>query len=330
MIVVLILVCLEILMAGYIATRVFRHQVAPTPVLRATILTSVAVLFGLLSVTEPVEGLLRAGGTFVWVPTLLKHLSILGCCAGVLLLTLAARDRNRRRAETAVWALLIIFSVAVALLHIKAGGGGASTSVAYVEWSHSQAAVRLAMLITYIGGLGACLGLVLVLLPLNVSTAAGRGLTIVASATPLLAAWCILRMRYLWAASQSLTMPSDQELLVTQLLSLAGGLLLTVGLIWSTAESDLRALLHWGQFRALNHRIVAAVPSARKSSDLRFGVDMWVQDRAIEVLDALHQIHKTSEEHDTGFPHPPAQLSDSELTAVVAGLGRRIQERASS
>lgn len=328
--VLLILVCLEILMAGYIATRILRHQVAPTPVLRATILTSVAVLIGLLSVTEPVEALLRAGGALVWLPTLLKHLSILGCCAGVLLLAMAARDQHRRRVDAAVWTLLVVFSVAVALLQISAGGGGESTSVDYVEWSHSQWAVRLAMLITYIGGLGACLGLMFVLWPLNVRTAAGRGLTIVASATPFLAGWCVLRMRYLWAASQSLTLPSDQELLVTQMLSLAGGLLLTVGLVWSTTESDLRALKHWRQFRALNHRVVAAVPAVRKSSDLRFGVDMWVHDRAIEVLDALHQIHKTSGEEDTGFPNPPAQVSDSELTAVVAGLGQRTRERALS
>lgn len=327
MIVLLVLLALEILMAGYIATRFLRYQVAPTPVLRATTFTSVAVLIGLMSVTEPIEAVLRAGGALVWLPTLLKHLSILGCCAGVLLLALAERGRHNGRAESAVWALLIVVSLTVAGLHVSAGGGGMLTSVDYVEWSHSVGTLRVAMVIAYIGGLGACAGLLFVLWPLDLRTAAGRGLAILASATPFLAGWCLLRMRYVWAASQSMTLPSDQELLVTQLLSLAGGLLLTVGLIWSTAETDVAALRHWRQFRSLNHRALDVVPAVRKHSDFRFGVDMWVHDRAIEVLDALHQIQRTTGHRDTGFPRPPAQVSDSELTAVVADLGKRHSER---
>lgn len=328
MIVLLVLFVLEILMVGYIATRLLRNQVAPTPVLRATILTSVAVLLGLLSVTEPIEVVLRAGGAIIWLPTLLKHLSILGCCGGVLLLAMAERGQPHRRAEVAVWTLLAAFSVIVTVLHLSAGGGGTETSVDYVEWSHSKSALRLAMLITYIGGLGACVGLLFVLWPLNVKTAAGRGLTIVAAATPFLAGWCILRTRYLWAASQSMTLPSDQELLITQLLSLTGGLLLTIGLIWSTAESDLHALRHWRKFRVLNERAIETVPAVRKNSDLRFGLDMWVHDRAIEVLDALHQIQRNSGDRPTGFPRPPLEVSDSELTAVVAGLGKDYADRA--
>lgn len=330
MIVLLVLSVLEFLMAGYIATRLLRHQVAPTPVLRATILTSVALLIGLLSVTEPIEVVLRAGGALVWLPTLLKHLSILGCCAGVLLLTMAERGQPHRRAEIGVWALLLVFSLTVAAFHLSAGGGGAETSVDYVEWSHSEFALRLAMLITYIGGLGACVGLLFVLWPLNLRTAAGRGLTIVAAATPFLSGWCILRTRYLWAASQSMTLPSDQELLITQLLSLTGGLLLTIGLVWSTAESDLLALRHWWRFRRLNERAIETVPAVRKHSDLRFGLDMWVHDRAIEVLDALHQIHRTTGDRDSGFPRPPVQVSDSEVTAVVAGLGKDYSDRTTS
>lgn len=324
--IVVVLVVLEALLLAYIATRVIRYRVAPTPTLRAATLTASALLVAMLSVTEPVELVLRGpGGVSVGVPTTLKHLGILGCGAGVLLMALAQRQIQRVVAEMAVWLWFSASAVAVVVLHILAGGGGHQTSLDYVDWSHSQPLLIAAMLITYIGGLAASLGVFTVIWPLHLRSSAGRGLAILAVGALLSAGWCLMRLDYLREAVSTSSTPTDDDFVLTQLLSLSGLLMLTIGLIWSTAEADLTAWYHWRRFRGLNQRVLEVLPEVRRSSNARMGVDVWVADRAVEVLDGLHQIERIAGRR-SGFPRAPEDLSGGDVTAVVADLGRRYRD----
>lgn len=324
----IVLFVLELLLFAYIISRILRAQMAPNPVLRAATLTSIALFVGMLSVTRPVEDVLSGpGSATIGAPTMLKHLSILGCAAGVLLMALAQREREQPKAERAVWLCFAAAAAPVIALHVVAGGGGQVTSVDYVEWSHSQPVLLAAMLIVYIAGLIASLGFFVVIWPLRLGTAAGRGLAIMAVGAALLAAWCVVRLTYLWsAASVTSPPPSDAEFLVTQLLSVMGMLLLTLGLLWSTVEADVTAWCHWRRFRVLNARVLEFLPEVRRSSDRRMGLDAWVLDRAIEVLDGLHQIKRIGGD-ETGFPQPPDEVSAGEVTAVVAQLGSDYRRR---
>lgn len=314
-----ILIVLELLLLAYIISRILRAQVAPNPVLRAATLTSIALFVGMLSVTGPIEVVLSGpGSATIGAPTLLKHLSILGCAAGVLLMALAQREHDDPKAERAVWFCFAAAGVPVIVLHVIAGGGSQMTSVGYVEWSHSQPVLLAAMLIVYIGGLIASLGFFAVIWPLRLGTAAGRGLAIMAVGAALLAAWCFVRLAYLWsAASITSPPPSDAEFLVTQLLSVVGMLLLTLGLLWSTVEADLTAWRHWRRFRQLNARVIMVLPEIQRTSDRRLGFDSWVFDRAIEVLDGLHHFERVAGS-ESGFPKAPRNVSDGEITAEVA------------
>lgn len=320
-----VLVVLELLLLAYIVTRILRAQVAPNPTLRAAILTSIALFAGMLSVTEPVEVILRGpGGMTVGAPTMLKHLAILGCAAGVLLMAMAQRALYRPKSELAVWASFLATAVPMVILHVIAGGGGLLTSVDYVEWSHSQPLLLAGMLIAYLGGLVACFGFFVVIWPLRLGTASGRGLAVMAVGAVFLAGWCVFRLNYLWEAATATTPPTDSQFLVTQVLSVMGMLLLTVGLLWSTAEADLAALNYWMRFRVLSERVLEVLPEVRRTSDWRLGLDTWVLDRAVEVLDGLHQIDRVTV-GPTGFPQPPECVSDVEIPAVVAKLGRIYQ-----
>lgn len=327
MITLVLLLVLEIVLVGYIASRIVRHQATPTPTLRAATLTASALLLTMLSVTEPFEVVMRGPAALtVWGPTLLKHLGILGCGAGVLLMTLAQRQLHRAAAEMAVWLWFSASAVAVVVLHIVAGGGGQRTSVEYVEWSHTQPLLVAAMLVSYVGGLAASIGVLAVIWPLHLRSSAGRGLAIMALGALLSAGWCFMRLRYLGEAVASSSTPQDGDFLITQLLSLSGVLMLTIGLVWSTAEADVSAWSDWRQFRALNWRVLEVVPEVRRGSDRRLGFDTWVSDRAIEVLDGLHQIERISGVQ-TGFPRAPERVSNGEMTAVVADLGRQYGDR---
>lgn len=327
MIALIILIALEAILVGYILTRVLRYQVTPSPALRAAMLTATSLLLAMLSVTEPVEVLLRGPGSVaVGVPTVLKHLGILGCGTGVLLMVLAQRQRHRPAAEMAVWLWCSTSAVAIVTLHVVAGGGGHTTSVDYVEWSHSQPLLVAAMGVAYIGGLAASLGVFAVIWPLHLRSAAGRGLAILAVGALLAAAWCFLRLAYLGEAVTSPTSPADSDFLVTRLVSLSGLLLLTVGLVWSTAEADVSAWRHWRRFRGLSQRVLEIVPEVRRRSDRRLGFDAWVADRAVEVLDCLHQIESVAG-GATGLPRAPESVSDGELAATAAAMGRDYEER---
>lgn len=322
MIALIILITLEVILVGYIVTRVLRYQVTPSPTLRAATLTAISLLLAMLSVTEPVEVVLRGPDSIaVGIPTVLKHLGILGCGAGVLLMALAHRQIHRAAAEMAVWLWCTTSAVAVVVLHVLAGGGGYKTSVEYVGWSHSQPLLVAAMALSYLGGLAASLGVFAVIWPLHLRSAAGRGLAIMAIGALLSASWCFLRLKYLGEAVTSTTMPADSDFLVTRLVSLAGLLLLTLGLVWSTAEADVSAWRHWRRFRGLSQRVLEVVPEVRRRSDRRLGFDAWVADRAVEVLDGLHQIESVSD-GQSGFPRDPERVSAGEVAATAAKLGR--------
>lgn len=326
MITLAVLVCLEIVLFGYIISRILRYQVTPNPTLRAATLTAISLLLAMFSVTEPIEVVLRGPDSVtVGLPTLLKHLGLLGCGAGVLLMALAHRQIQRFWAELAVWAWFVASALSVVVLHLIPEGSGRRTSVEYVVWSHSEPELVAAMMISYVGGLAASLGVFIVVWPLNVRTAAGRGLAIMATGALLLAGWCVLRIRYVLEALEATTPPDGTDLLVTQLLSVCGLLLLNIGLVWSTAEADLSALNHWRYFRLLHGRIVGAVPEVQRSSDYRLGLDVWVSDRAVEVLDGLHQIERNTHGR-SGFPLAPKDIGGGDVTKSVAGLGRAYRE----
>lgn len=321
-----ILFLLEVLLLVYVATRAVRYLASPSPTLRGAILTAGSLLVGMLAVTEPVEIVLRGpGATTVALPTVLKHLSILGCAVGVLLMALAQRSRYRPRGEALLWVVFVTAAAAIVVLHAVPGGGGHVTSVDYVEWSHSQPLLLVAMLVTYVGGLVASLGLVFVVWPLRLRTPTGRGMAIMAAGALVLAGWCVVRISYSWQSYFGTDAPTDEDFALTQLLSVLGMLLLTIGLIWSTGEADARAWAHWRRFRTLHGRIVEILPEVRRQSDLRLGFDAWVLDRAVEVLDGLHQIERVTGA-ETGFPHPPEAISEGEMTEVAARLGRNYRE----
>ena len=322
MITLAILIVLEAILLGYIITRILRYRAAPTPTLRAAMLTAVSLLVAMFAVTEPVEVLLRGPDSVtVGMPTLLKHLGILGCAAGVLLMGLAQRRVQRPWTETVVWIWLALSAGTVIVLDLVAGGGGNQTSVEFVMWSHSQPALVAAMMIAYLGGLVASLGFVAVIWPLNLRSSAGRGLAIMAVGALLSACWCVLRIAYVAQALQEEN-PDGGDLLITQIVSVIGLFLINVGLVWSTAEADVVALIHWQRFRGLHRRVVDVLPEVQRSSDLRLGLDTWVSDRAVEVLDALHQIDRAST-GQTGFPQPPDTVSAGDVTKAVAGVGRQ-------
>lgn len=325
MITLAILIVLELILLGYIVSRILRYQVAPNPTLRAATLTAISLLVAMLSVTEPVELVLRGpDGMTVGLPTLLKHLGLLGCGAGVLLMALAQRQIQRAWAELLVWTWFSLSAVAVAVLHIQAGESELRTSVGYVLWSHSKPELIAAMLIAYVGGLAASLGVFAVIWPLNLRAAAGRGLAIMAVGAFLSAGWCGLRIKYVIEAVQGTTPPDGGDFLVTQLLSLCGLLLLNIGLVWCTAEADISALRHWRHFRVLNRRVIEVLPEAQRTSDYRLGIDAWIFDRAVEVLDGLHQIEQNSS-GPTGFPQAPETAGVDEVTKVVADVGQQYQ-----
>lgn len=325
-----VLIALEVILVAYIVSRLVRYKATPNPTLRAATLTAIALLLAMLSVTEPVEVHLRGpNGVTVGVPTLIKHLGILGCGAGVLLMALAQRRIQRVWAETLVWLWFSVSAVAVIVLHLLAGGGGHQTSIDYVEWSHSQPLLLAAMMITYVGGLFASVGIVAVIWPLHLRSPAGRGLAIMATGALLFAAWCVLRMAYLREAAVAAVPPVGTDLRLTQELSLVGLLLLTVGLVWSTAEADLAAVYHWHRFRRLSSRVLEVIPEVRRKSDHRLGFDTWVSDRAVEVLDGLHQIENIAG-RESGFPRAPDSVSSGEVTAVAADLGDEHRNRGRS
>lgn len=327
MITLAILITLEVILIGYVVSRVLRYQVAPNPTLRAATLTAVALLLAMLSVTEPVEVVLRGPDSLtVGLPTLLKHLGVLGCGTGVLLMGLAQRQIHRVWAETIVWVWFSVSAVALIVLHVQAGGGGHQTSRDFVMWSHSQPALVAAMMVAYVGGLVASLGVFAVIWPLNLRSAAGRGLAIMGAGALLSAIWCSLRIGYVIEAVQAATPPDGGDLLITQLISVCGLVLLNVGLVWSTAEADLSALNHWRQFRGLHRRIIEILPQVQRPSDYRLGIDAWISDRAVEVLDGIHQINRTSS-GPTGFPQAPATIGAGDMTKAVAEVGRQYQGR---
>ncbi|MFL0580639.1 hypothetical protein [Dietzia sp. 179-F 9C3 NHS] len=316
------LLALEVVVATWLATRVLRNQVQPSPTLRAAILTAASLLAAMLAVTEPVEVILRGpGAATVWAPTMLKHVGLLGCGVGVLLMGLAQRPSHRARTEFVVWVWFASSAVAVTTLHVLAGGSGKRTSVEYVEWSHSQPLLVVAMLVAYIGGLVASLGFFVVIWPLRISSPAERGVAIMAVGAGFAAGWCVARVEYLRQAVWTSDPPAGADFVITQLLSLASIVLLTAGLVWSTAEADVRAWRSWRRFRRLHARTLAAVPAVRRSSDFRLGFDSWVADRAVEVLDALHQIVRLTGP-ETGFPPAPDHVGRAEVTTVVAQMGR--------
>lgn len=318
-----ILVVFEAFLAAWLVTRVLRYRVLPSPTLRAAVLTAASLLAAMLSVTEPVEVLLRGPGAgLVWVPTLLKHLGLLGCGAGVLLMGLAQRPSPRVRTEIGVWAWFAVSAVAVTVLHIVAGGGGQRVSVDYVEWSHGEPLVQVAMALSYVGGLLASLGLFAVVWPLRVDSPTGRGLVIVAVGAAFAAGWSLMRIDYLRQTIWGKSPPADGDFLVTQLVSLAAIGLLTIGLLWSTVEADVRALRFWRDFRELHNALLAEVSAARRHSDYRLGIDAWVDDRAVEALDARHQWARHGGA-GSGFPEAPANVGRSEVSAVVSRMGRR-------
>lgn len=330
MITLAILLVLELILIGYIVSRILRYQVAPNPTLRAATLTAISLLLAMLSVTEPVELVLRGpDGMTVGLPTLLKHLGLLGCGAGVLLMALAQRQIQRAWEEMMVWVWFSLSAVAVIVLHLQVGGGGHRTSVDFVVWSHSQPELVAAMMVAYVGGLAASLGVFAVIWPLNLRAAAGRGLAIMAVGAFLSAGWCGLRIKYVIEAVQGTTPPDGGDFLVTQLLSVCGLLLLNIGLVWSTAEADFSALRHWRHFRVLNRRVIEVLPEVKRTSDYRLGIDAWIFDRAVEVLDGLHQIQQNSS-GSTGFPQAPEAVGAGEMTKVVADMGRQYQGRDSS
>ncbi|NKV32776.1 hypothetical protein GS921_24305 [Rhodococcus hoagii] len=327
MITLAILIVLELILIGYIISRILRYQVAPNPTLRAATLTAISLLVAMLSVTEPVELVLRGpDGMTVGLPTLLKHLGLLGCGAGVLLMALAQRQVQRAWTELLVWAWFSLSAVAVIVLHVQAGESELRTSVGFVVWSHTKPELIAAMLIAYVGGLAASLGVFAVIWPLNLRAAAGRGLAIMAVGAFLSAVWCGLRIKYVLEAVQGTTPPDGGDFLVTQLLSLCGLLLLNIGLVWSTAEADFSALRHWRHFRVLNRRVIKVLPEVQRTSDYRLGVDAWIFDRAVEVLDGLHQFEQFSS-GPTGFPQAPETVGVGEVTKVVADVCRQYQGR---
>lgn len=322
----IVLIVLELVLGTYVLTRLLRYSALPSPTLRGAILTAAALLVGMLAVTEPVEVLLRGpGAATVAVPTVLKHLGILGAGVGVLLMALAQGTRYRQKIERAIWAIFVASAGALVVLHSLPGGGGHLTSVDYVEWSHTQPLLHVAMLITYIGGLVASIGMLVVIWPPRWKTAAGRGLSIMAVGLIAFAGWCAVRLRFLWQSSASTDAPGGGDFLLTQLLSVVGMLLVTVGLVWSTAETDFVAWRHWIGFRDLHARVTNALPEVRRRSDVRLGLDTWVNDRAVELLDGLHQIERLSGP-ETGFPIPPETVSEGEMTAVAARMGRDNRE----
>src|SRR5699024_12443364 len=142
----------------------------------------------------------------------------------------------------------------------------------------------------------------------------------------LSAGWCCMRVRYRVESVVSSSTPQDGDFFITQLLSLSGVLLLTIGLVWSTAEADVSAWSDWRKFRALNCRVLEVVPEVRRGSDRRLGFDAWVWDCAIEVLDGLYQLERVCGVR-TGFPRAPERVSNGEMTAVAADLGRRYGDR---
>lgn len=327
MITLAILIVLELILIGYIISRILRYQVSPNPTLRATTLTAISLLVAMLSVTGPVELVLRGpAGMTVGLPTLLKHLGLLGCGAGVLLMSLAQRQVQRAWTELLVWTWFSLSAIAVIVLHIQAGESELRTSVGFVVWSHSKPDLIAAMLIAYVGGLAASLGFFVVIWPLHLRAAAGRGLAIMTAGAFLFVIWCGLRIKYVLEAVQGTTPPDGGDFLVTQLLSVCGLLLLNIGLVWSTAEADFSALRHWRHFRALNRRVIEVLPEVQRTSDYRMGVDAWVFDRAVEVLDGLHQIEQFSS-GPTGFPQAPETGGVGEVTKVVADVGRQYQGR---
>lgn len=329
MIVLGVLVVVVAMLTVYVATRFLRYQALPTPALRAAILTSVSLLAAVLSVTEPVEVVLRGPDQVtVWLPTLLKHLGLLGCGVGVLLMGLAQRQVQRLSAELGVWAWFALSWVAVVVLHLLAGGGGWSTSVEYVQWSHSQPLLIAGMLVAYVGGLLASLGFFVVIWPLRVGSPAGRGLAIMAVGAAFAVGWCVARLEFVRRSVMDDAAPSGGDLALTKVMSVSAIALLTVGLIWSTGEADARALRHWRDFRALHRRLLAVTPEVARTSDRRLGIDSWVNDRAVEVLDAEHQIRRTAGEF-TGFPTAPERVGTSELSAVAAQMGRTYSRRSS-
>lgn len=327
MIVLALLLAMEALLAAYIVTRVKRARVLPSPTLRAAILTASSLLAGMVAVTSPFEALLDGPAVAViWLPTLLKHLSLLGCGVGVLLMGLAQRQVQRPGAEVGVWIWFTSSSIAVAVLHAVVGGNSLRTSVDYVEWSHSQPLLIVAMLISYVGGLIASLGFFTVIWPLRLRSPAGRGLAIMAVGALFALFWCVGRIEFLRQAVLLDSTPAGDQLLVTQVFSLVAILLLTVGLVWSTAEADIVALRYWLKFRALSKRVLEVVPEVARQSDRHLGFDDWVADRAVEVLDGLHQIASVGGTR-TGFPVPPDSIGDAEVAAVVAGLGRDYERK---
>ena len=327
MITLTILIALEVILVGYIGSRLARLQVAPTPMLRATTLTAVSLLLAMFSVTEPVEMVLRGPGSIaVGVPTVLKSLGILGCGGGVLLMGLAQRKVQRPWAEALVWTWASTSALAVIILHITAGGGGHDTSVDFVAWSHSQSELVAAMMVAYVGGLLASLGFITVVVPLNMRSAAGRGLALIVVGALLSATWTAFRIWYVLEATTANELPDDGDLVLTQMLSVVGLVLINIGLVWSTAEADVVAFNNWRQFRDLHSRVVEVLPEVQRSSDVRLGVDTWISDRAVELLDGLHQIEQASV-GATGFPAAPQAVSVGDVTSVAAGLGRQYQER---
>jgi len=317
------LLLLEALLTVYLVTRLVRATVAPSPMLSGMIVTAGSLLVAMLAVTEPVEVVLRGpGSAWVWVPTWFKHLALLGGATGVLLMGLAHRPRPEGVLARRVWAAFLLVSLAVTVLTVAAGSAGQTSSVDYVQWSHTQPLLQTAMALAYVGGFIASVGFVMVGSPRRLESPTERGLAIVTVGAVSTGVWCVLRSEYLARVIREGSVPDGGDLLVTKVISLLGVLLLITGLLWSTAEGDVRAWRCWRDFRDLHDRALQLVPEARRPAERRLGFDAWVTDRAVEMLDALHQVERVAPSR-SGLPSAPTAVSGDELYAVAGDLGRR-------
>lgn len=289
MIAIIALSAISLGLAGYLASRMVRYSVNRSPALRANILASIGVLIASLSVTEPFERVVITAAS-VAVPTTMKSVACVWCCGAVLLIASANESwprRRRLRFDFGVYLVTILVGATLVLLAIQGGAGDAVRSVDYVERAHSIPTLQASMLISYVFAFVASGVLIAIVLRANRSTPVGRGLTITAVGSLLFMCWAVGRVVFLVLAWRG-DAPDESEFVITKLLSLIGLAVFLVGLVWASAESDIRAWLAWRRFRG-EHRAMGKIISwSRRRSDWRGGIDGWVNDRALELLDAEH------------------------------------------
>lgn len=262
------------------------------------------------------------------MPGALKTLLVCGICVGTAIAFTDVTSRAGQRAKLIrIHIALSVLTAALsfAFLFSTPWPGNVDNRTFDSEYAHFPGHAEGLMLgMTYPFLL--CLMVTIVaIVQADRRTVTGRALLLIVPGAAILTAYAALRVGYLFLARYGIIEPTPTPFAISRVLAVAGVLFLTAGLVVSLTQNWRAARSSNRQLSALWTELTMRWPGAVRESKPGSSAAERVDDRAVEVLDAL-SLEVDHSDLPPGAPLPQdvaaAAITDWLVTGRVAdGLG---------